>query len=169
MAEKSKIVINQGFSDINPLICGEEQCVSGHSYGPAARSYWLLHYVVSGKGVFTSPRGTFSVSKGEIFIIRPYEITFYQADTSEPWKYIWIGFTSDKALPTKLDAVISCPEAAGIFSEMKRCEKMSRGRSAFLSARLWDLFAQLLKSEKQPIDYVEKALHCIHSEYMEFG
>jgi len=161
------LITNENYSGLNPIQFGYQNCESSHSFGPAVRQHWLIHFVVSGQGIYRFQNTEYTVKAGEMFVIPPYEVTYYEADSVKPWNYIWIGFTTDKALPMKLDAVISCPEAAGIFNEMKQCEKMSQGRSAYLSARLWDLFAQLLKSEKQPIDYVEKALHCIHSEYME--
>lgn len=173
MAEKSKIVINQGFSDINPLICGEEQCASGHSYGPAARSYWLLHYVVSGKGMFTSPRGTFSVSKGEIFIIRPYEITFYQADTSEPWKYIWIGFTASTLLPPAMtdNDTVYAPYLADVFFDCLSepdIASLSAGYEYFLCAKIWEILGKLSRLKQRNIQtferYIKPAINIMEAE-----
>ena len=44
-------LVNRGFSDLNPLILGEEQCRPHHRYGPAVRQSTLIHFVVSGNGV----------------------------------------------------------------------------------------------------------------------
>lgn len=51
-SEKMIEITNMGFKEINPVDFGEQICLPGHYYGPHARSYYLLHYVVSGKGTF---------------------------------------------------------------------------------------------------------------------
>ena len=76
----SNIVTNHGINPINPVQCGYEKCDPSHDYGPATRDHWLLHFVASGKGVFQTPRGKYRLSEGDVFIIHPYEITYYKAD-----------------------------------------------------------------------------------------
>lgn len=77
---------------VNIYYCGYEKCLPGHSFGPAIRSHYLMHFILSGKGSFQSKEGIFPVKVGEAFLIRPQEITFYQADQAEPWEYAWIAF-----------------------------------------------------------------------------
>lgn len=161
------IVRDNAYSDINPVQFGYENCEPSHYFGPAVRTYWLIHYVVSGCGIYKIKDQTYEVKSGEMFVIPPNVETFYKADDTTPWSYIWIGFTSDSNLTNLFTDVIFCPEAERIFNQMKNCEKYSIGRSMYLSARLWDLF--VLLSEKNNIkknDPVEKALDCIHTEYM---
>ena len=162
----SEIVINENYGGLNPVQYGRETCESLHSYGPAVRTHWLLHYVKSGKGVFVREGETFLVNKGEIFVIPPYKETFYQADEHDPWDYIWIGFTVNGAAPECFSkAVLHVPEAEGIFEEMRRCKEYEGGRSAFLTSCLWKLVGFLLESETKKPDYVDKALSFIHAEY----
>ena len=52
--ERSVIVIDSHFPGLNPVQFGSEECAPGHFFGPAVRTYWLLHYVVSGKGTFVA-------------------------------------------------------------------------------------------------------------------
>ena len=101
-----------------------------------------------------------------MFVIPPYVETYYEADGDNPWSYIWIGFTTEKELPLTLPDVIHCPKALRIFTSMKNAADLENGRSAFLSSKLWELFAVLLENEKQSISYVDRALDCIQSEYM---
>ena len=68
-------LVNRGFSDLNPLILGEEQCRPHHSYGPAVRQYTLIHFVISGNGVLEKGGNKYPVSAGQAFIILPGEIT----------------------------------------------------------------------------------------------
>lgn len=161
------IITNENYSGLNPVQFGYHNCEKSHSFGPVVRTHWLIHFVVSGFGIYRIHDREYSISPGEMFVIPPFEETYYEADASSPWSYIWIGFTTDSPLPLKLDDVIRCPEALALFNEMKRCSDLSNGRSAFLSARIWDLFALLLGKENHSADYIEKALDCIHSEYAE--
>jgi len=162
----SVIVNDKGYHGLNPMQFGFEECKSGHYYGPAIRQYWLIHFVVSGFGIFRIDGKEYKIHPGEMFIIPPYVETYYRADTKDPWNYIWIGFTTDDELPATLPHIIVMPEAAEIFNDMKKCEDYSDGRSAFLSAKLWELFAHILGKKKEDNDYVKAALDYIHAEYM---
>ena len=162
---RSPIVIDMHCGALNPVIFGYEKCKSLHAFGPAVREYWLIHYVVSGFGSYEIGGNAYRVKPGEMFVIPPYRETFYRADAEKPWSYIWIGFTADE-LPMPLADVISCPAALQVFEEMKRCEEFNGGRSAFLAGKLWDLFSLLMEESRREEDYTEKALSCIHAEYM---
>lgn len=162
----SEIVINQQYSTFNPVQFGYEQCNPEHQYGPAVRDFWLLHYVVSGTGLFQINGHTYHPRSGDMFVIPPHVETTYRADTEEPWCYIWIGFTCEEPMPLTLESVIHCPEGQAVFEKMKHCHYLENGRSAFLTARLWDLAGLLLDKRTEVTDPVEKALHCMHAEYM---
>lgn len=72
--------------------CGMEKCNPSHSYGPAIRDHFLIHYVLEGKGSFSIDGKTYSISKGSGFLIPPNVITYYIADKEDPWTYVWVGF-----------------------------------------------------------------------------
>ncbi|MDC7289923.1 AraC family ligand binding domain-containing protein [Blautia schinkii] len=100
------------------VYCGQEICDCGHSYGPAERQEYLLHYVVSGKGEFQAGERKYQLKSQDAFLIFPDEVTYYQADSKEPWTYIWIAFNGSKAL--------ECIHYAG-FSDEKRVNSFSCG------------------------------------------
>lgn len=83
-------------SEINIYYCGKEACSPGHFFGPAIRPHYLMHFILSGKGIYETRGKKYVVSKGEAFLIRPQEITYYEADAKEPWKYAWVAFDGDK-------------------------------------------------------------------------
>lgn len=160
------IVTDEGYGGLNPMQFGYENCENSHSYGPTTRTHWLIHFVESGFGIFRIRNNEYTVGPEEMFVIPPLVETYYEADSKNPWSYVWIGFTTEKDLPLELPDIIHCPKALGVFSSMKNAASMGNGRSAFLSSELWKLFAILLENEKHTISYVDKAIQCIHSEYM---
>lgn len=160
------MVSNEQLSGINPIQFGYAKCAPRHSWGPGIRTYWLIHFVVSGKGIFRSDGKLYSIGAGEMFVIRPYKEIYYEADADDPWEYIWIGFTAGGSLPVKLENVIRCPEAEEIFRGMQSCEALSKGRSIYLAARVWDVFALLSEGERESEDVIRYAMDCMQSEYM---
>ena len=83
--------------DLYLCYCGMEECDPGHAYGPTTRTEYLLHYILSGKGMYEADGKRYHLKKHDAFIIFPDEYTFYKADDQDPWTYIWIGFGGIKA------------------------------------------------------------------------
>lgn len=77
--------------------CGCSKTEPLHSFGPAVRPHYLIHFVLSGKGKFKIADKTYPLEESYGFIIEPDELTFYQADEKEPWTYIWVGFSGKDA------------------------------------------------------------------------
>lgn len=76
---------------------GMEVCEEGHSYGPAVRDHFLIHFILDGKGTFRNNGITYHLNKNQGFLITPEKITYYEADMDTPWTYCWIGFSGIKA------------------------------------------------------------------------
>ena len=76
---------------------GWSECSPGHSYGPAVRDHYLVHYVKQGQGIFEKNGKEYSVGPGECFFIFPGEVTRYTASETNPWNYYWVGFDGDMA------------------------------------------------------------------------
>ena len=163
---------NRNFTELNPIICGAETCEPGHSYGPEMRPYFLLHYVRSGKGVYRCPAGTFSLHTGEFFLIRPKEITYYEADEEDPWDYIWIGFTGSLATRFwELSSPIGkLPKE--IFAELhsavlEEFDAWAGAREEFIVSVLYRIYAELFSDSQKTNDYLSRAETYIRATYME--
>jgi len=90
------------FIDCNIIQCGWEACMPSYSFGPAARNHYLFHYILSGKGSFSAinskgKKHTYSLTKGQGFLICPNQQTMYVADDKIPWEYTWVEFDGLKA------------------------------------------------------------------------
>lgn len=84
-------------ADLNMYHCGTHDCEPGHSFGPAVRDHYLIHYIFQGKGIFRADGITHYLNKGQGFLICPGEVTYYESDRDEPWSYCWTGFRGLKA------------------------------------------------------------------------
>ena len=77
--------------------CGCSKTEPLHSFGPALKPHYIIHYILSGKGKFSVGDKTYPLEEGYGFLIAPEELVFYQADEKEPWTYVWVGFSGTKS------------------------------------------------------------------------
>ena len=82
-SELSLVVYNIGF----------QKCPPGYGWGPGVRDHFLLHYIVSGSGIYQTGGRTYSLSAGEAFLAYPDTEIYYCADKTDPWEYYWVGFS----------------------------------------------------------------------------
>lgn len=64
------------FKEFYLCFCGFAECEALHSYGPASRPNYILHYVTKGKGIYQVGENRYSVSQGQVFLIEPDTLTF---------------------------------------------------------------------------------------------
>lgn len=88
--------LHKNHSELYLCFCGHAQCEPVHSFGPAVRADYLIHVVLKGKGSFRSGSKTYTLERGQGFLITPSAQTYYVADEQDPWDYCWIGFNGSK-------------------------------------------------------------------------
>ena len=93
---------NENFVDLGLYQSGKEQCSPAHSFGPAARTHFLFHYVLSGTGrLFADDsKGVtreYQIKSGQGFMLFPRQISTYIADQKLPWEYVWLEFDGLRA------------------------------------------------------------------------
>ncbi len=86
---------------------GHSVTMPGHKYGPAVRPYYLIHYILEGRGEFAVNGTRYRLSSGKGFLIEPDYQTIYTADSDEPWSYIWVGFSGADAKEMILSSGLS--------------------------------------------------------------
>lgn len=163
--------INREFTDINPLEVGRESCAPSHQFGPFVRSYYLLHYVVSGCGIFETARGSYTVTAGQVFIIRPDEVTCYRADDRQPWTYIWVGFTGAcAAVFDEAADVITVSDPSMFLSLLDfvgRTDRQHEYTISKIAMILVTLFGKTPPKAMAPNDYARQMAECIERQYMQ--
>lgn len=73
--------------------CGLSKTEPLHTFGPAVKPFYLIHYIISGKGKFVLREKEYHLTAGYGFLITPEELAFYESDAEDPWTYVWVGFT----------------------------------------------------------------------------
>ena len=174
-----------GNTDLNVYRCGIEDCSSGHSWGPAVRDHYIIHYVLGGKGVFQVNGKTFQLGKNDCFMICPNTIVYYQADMEQPWSYAWVGFNGFKAEAYLNQAGIRASHPVFCYdsdSFLKDClfrmietKDQLKGREIRLLGLLYEFLSKLIetaggdripeKGSDRKEEYIKKALEYIQMNY----
>ena len=169
--DRNHYLLDRGMKDLNPLIYGMQQCAPCHRYGPAVRPYYLLHYVLSGKGVFYARGQEYAVGAGEFFLICPEEVTTYEADAQEPWEYLWLGFDGELAAALKnLERPVG-KLPPRIFEELLEAgeDDFSEWEGAveqYIASALHRILAELLSHRAARAHYARRAETYIRTRYM---
>ena len=90
--ESNHNLLFKSLSDLAFYCAGFEECRPNQNYGPICRSYQLIHFILNGKGKLHINDHIFEVSEGDAFIIPSNKVAFYEADSNNPWSYVWVGF-----------------------------------------------------------------------------
>lgn len=160
------ILTNRGFQDLNPILIGMEACEPAHSSGPAVRCYTLLHYVVSGKGIYQTRGQTYSVKSGEVFRILPGETCYYRADDNDPWTYRWLAF--DGTLSKRFEAL---PPVFPVSAIAAQCFVMDDPENDMpeyrIASNLFRLYAEIFEPlDSKSTSYVRRARDYVDATYM---
>lgn len=171
------------FEDLYLCFCGYEECEPLHSYGPASRPNYILHYILSGKGIYQVGEQRYELGAGEGFLIEPEVLTFYQADGEEPWTYLWVGFSGKRAKEYASDLGMNQNQLIfrtkqgdklqEILFSMLKHNKLTIENQYMLQSLLYCFFATLMKdvsiveayNDSGENLYVKRAVNFIHNNY----
>lgn len=168
-------------SNIIVYQCGWEKCVPSHSYGPAVRDHFLIHFVISGKGKYYFNNEVYEISKDQGFLICPDDITYYEADAEDPWDYIWVGFNGIKAPQyikqigiDKYHPVINTQNSEFILyclHEIFEASRTKRSREVKMLGYLYLMLSTLIEESEDSAgpsykeEYIHKAVEYIEMNY----
>lgn len=158
---------HKGATDIIPIFAGEQVCQPSHSFGPAMREYYLIHFVLSGKGVILDSRGRHTISAGELFIIRPDEVTTYTADRDEPWHYIWLSFRGRRAEEAFRNAPTRLPSPDGTAEKLRELITLEEAGADIYTSFIYELIHRLFSGGGSEISAASRVKRYINYSYME--
>lgn len=76
---------------------GCQKCPPGYGWGPAMRDHYLIHYIASGCGTYRANDRIYALEAGDLFVVYPNQLVYYEADKAHPWEYYWVGFHGTEA------------------------------------------------------------------------
>lgn len=160
----AEIIQNKGFADLNPILFGHDRCAPNQFMNAPIREYFLVHYVISGKGRLRVKDTWYTVSAQQIFIISEGTGNYYEADAEDPWEYIWLSFDGKLAEHfTMLPPVMNFPN--NLFFEMLEVRNLDAMREEFLTEKLFALY-RILFAKHVPNNYSAAIKNFIKINYM---
>lgn len=178
--------LNHSTLDLYLSTCGIHNCVGGHSFGPGTRNAYILHFICDGKGIFKCKNKTYHLSRGDMFLVKPDTEVYYEADSSNPWSYMWIGFNGIKASSYLASAGFDNDVVTGkyentplIFTYIQQmiiCRQLTLANELKREAALLRIFGELMEEHKVTLPkedrydypyqiYVEQAIDYIQRNF----
>lgn len=171
--------------ELSFLFCGRQNYQHGEIVGPAVREHYLVHYCLSGRGIYRAQGIKYEIGPGEGFLILPGELTSYQADAQEPWSLIWVGFTGSRAADylqccglRKDRCTFQCPQSQQLeacVDAMLEFDTAGAGNELLLLGELYVFLGWIAqsaqssarRSRETAAEYVELAMEYIRSHFQE--
>ncbi|WP_304681650.1 AraC family ligand binding domain-containing protein [uncultured Clostridium sp.] len=171
--------------ELNLYTCGYESCKSKHFYGPAVRSGYLIHIVLSGKGIFKVNNNTYNLTARDGFLIYPNELIYYEADENNPWEYIWIGLVGtkvndylNKTSISKFNPTFKLNKHSKLINAINsiiNSTKIDANKNLKILSTLYDFLFELLNEFPSSINnnkntqqsYLDEALLFIHLNFQD--
>lgn len=162
---------------LNVCNTGVQRCEPGYSWGPGVRDHYLIHYVISGSGVYETNGVRHELRAGDLFLSQPDMRIFYQASEDDPWEYCWVGFhgTDAEQLIERID--LDAPVLRDVGEPVCRLLiqiYFARGslfhESATMTGLLYQLLALLMRDHpaqaaRERDDSVRRACAYIENHY----
>ena len=158
------ILLHSDYKDFKPDMIGREKCHPCHKFGPFIRKDYLVHFVIDGCGTFTNQNDTYTLSKGQAFLIRPGEVTTYISDSKNPWTYAWIHF--DGILAKKFNDFPDVFDFDKAFiNDFLMAFDMQNNVDVYVTGMLFILYSKLLSPNTN--DYPSRVKKYIDINYMD--
>ncbi len=68
-----------------PSFYGYEECTPNYSFGPQIRDTYKSYIIIIGQGKFHYKDKIVDLKEGDFFLLKPEELTFYQAEIVKPF------------------------------------------------------------------------------------
>ena len=172
------------YEDLRFYEIGHQKCEPNYDYGPIIRDKFILHYVVKGRGRLEMDGQVFPVESKQAFVIPADVLSYYQADETEPWEYIWLQFHGPKAVEILQKAGLT--RKAPVFVPDGSCAELESCLFTMLNnpfseyatmGKLYEFFQQLIilssrscldsDEEDAGLGYVRMVIQYIREKYSE--
>ncbi|WP_141501246.1 AraC family transcriptional regulator [Paenibacillus luteus] len=159
---------------------GKQFCEPGYNWGPGVKDHYKILFIHEGKGTYQVNGCTYSLKKGEGFMVFPDTICHMVADEQDPWVYSWIAFQGDYVEPLLSQVQLNKKNPhfqfapAGWFDpwldQLTEAHKLAKNSELVVHSILYRLFAEWLDmlTAPQAIGYLPKAKEVYVRKAMEY-
>lgn len=160
--------------DLCLITCGMEKCFPCHSYGPAIRDVYVLHFITDGYGYVEENGELKRLGPNDVFLVYRNQISHYYADETNPWTYMWVGFLGLKAPAYIRYAGFSSEKLIGHFEncliiksyiqQIITCRTYTVSNELKRNSALMEILALLIDNAKNDLNFTH---HSLKQEYIE--
>ena len=134
--------------------------------GPGSRNYYIIHYVLDGKGYFNQN----PVYGGQGFLLYPGQRQHYYPDSENPWKFLWFVMSGDAWQPLfrayQADAHTQIFSFSCMPAVLETVKKLSSYKNSIINMyELLEIFFALLKHHNPVTEnsqYVSQAVSYVN-------
>ena len=167
------------FKEFYLCFCGYAKCNPLHSFGPAVRPNYIIHYILEGKGIYQVGEQKYELSQNQGFLIEPETLTFYQATLD----ISLIGFGGARARHMLHDIglnssqlIFQCTygnDLKQIILDMLKHTQSTTSNIYYLQGKLYEFFSVLSRDAaietapaiSQESNYILEAISFIRNNY----
>lgn len=105
-------------------MCGVSYCDGSYVIERGQSGFFVIEYVVSGKGTVIEDGVSKEASAGDVYFLRAGRSHRYYSDKNDPWVKIWMNFggelvrTAAESYSLDRETVFHAPELRGLFDEI---------------------------------------------------
>ncbi len=165
---------------------GMDACTPNFDWGPGYKDIHVIHYVISGRGIVMCNDRYYEVSAGQAFYVSPEDLCYYRADSTDPWRYLWLRFDGTKAnlciSATKFPAVCVVQDYEDNFllhsiTQIGQGVMDEKNTNFYITGLLYCFLGELIRrypraesvGSSVKLSYVNAAVDYIKANYMHKG
>ena len=105
-------------------MCGISYCDGSYVIERKQSGFFVIEYVVSGKGTVTEDGVSSEATAGDVYFLRAGHAHHYYSDKNDPWVKIWMNFGGElvrsaaESYAIDRQTVFHAPELRGLFDQI---------------------------------------------------
>lgn len=157
------IFTEKNYSDISVLYYGEETLENTDIKTPSIRNHFIFNFVKSGTGVFKNSSGEFTLKKGDLFIIKPDEKTYFKS--ANALSFYYLAFSVSDAIKNNITQSV-VENLSDFILRFNTLEEIKNGKEEFALSIIYSALSTVVKEEKPSTDYIKRVQKFIDRSFM---
>lgn len=82
-----------------PIRAGHNKAKSNYKMGPRMITYYSIHFILDGEGLFSQNETNKKIQQGDLFCLLPNQTHQYSSNPDRPLKMFWLAFDGKQVIP----------------------------------------------------------------------